>query len=359
MLTPKQLKRRQRGIGGSEIGTIVGVKAPGGRTAVDTWACKRRGPKGEIPPLVAEPPPDPDTCDAFAPFIKGDVRTAGSVLEAGIVDLYQMITGARVTGAYTRVHPSKKWAIATPDRYVLGEDGSGVERGLEIKLVNAHMADDWAHDDIPEYVRLQVMWGMACTSLERWDVCALIGGSEPRIHRLERDDELIDDLLEVGEMWWEQYVVGDVVPPAIGADDAMRALRLQWAIDDGEVVPVDGELADQIAELLTIREAARLAEKQAEERKKLAEAALCSLIGEHRGIEGEAFGKVYWGTRRGSPAWKEIARAVAPGGVVPESLVEQHRAESTRSFRAYPRKHVLTAAKEQVPSLLAKGEDDG
>ena len=47
---------------------------------------------------------------------------------------------------------------------------------------------------MPEYVQLQVMHQLAVTGKRAADVAVLLGGQELQIHRIERDQELIDKL---------------------------------------------------------------------------------------------------------------------------------------------------------------------
>jgi len=345
MLSERQLARRRRGLGGSEIAAIAGVECPGGRTLVDVWLCKSRGPNYEKPPIIAEPPPEADHPDSFAPYLKGDARTAGSIMEAGIADLYEFMTGAKLRRAGTRVHPEHKWALATPDRYVLDqtETDRRYERGLEIKLVGSRMTHHWdgaGEHGVPEYVQLQCQWGMYVTGLDRWDVCGLLGGSEPRIHRLERDDELIAEMVELAEDFWEKYVRGDRPPPALGGDDAMRLLRALYAQDDGEIVDVGA--VPELEQLALVYEQEKAAEKAAAARAEIAKAAFCAAIGEHKGLKGP-WGSAQWGTRRGSVSWKEIALELG-GGMVPEPMLEAHRGEAGRSFRLYASKALKALA---------------
>ena len=58
-----------------------------------------------------------------------------------------------------------------------------------------------------------------------------------------------------------------------------------------------------------------------------------AIIGDHDGIEGP-WGKVYWRTQKGRPAWKAIAEDL---GVTPE-LIAKHTSDGARVFRPYWKK---------------------
>jgi predicted phage-related endonuclease len=52
----------------------------------------------------------------------------------------------------------------------------------------------------------------------------LVCGQEIRIHRIERDDELIARLIELERRFWH-YVETDTPPPADGSESSGKALK--------------------------------------------------------------------------------------------------------------------------------------
>lgn len=337
-LSAEQLQLRTLGVGASEVPALVlpPGEVPGGRGMGSVWLTKRRGKHLELDPIV-EPEPEPDTCDAFLPFIKGDVRTAGNILESGLVQLYETMTGLTCTPANTVVHAHHRYEMATPDRYVHSVDSDGdaldrIDRGLECKLVGWRMADHWPDDGVPDYVRIQCQWGMWVTGIDRWDVMALIGGSDPRVVRIERDDDLIRSLHEVVTEFWESYVLENRVPPATSPDDAMRVLGAVHRAEDGTIVDAPPAARELVQALLEAQEDAA----DAETRIGNAKAQLCAIVGGRRGIIGP-WGKFLWYGSSGRPSWKSIAEELA-GGIIPEALIEKHRGDSFRMPRLYAAK---------------------
>lgn len=346
MLTPKQREARSRGIGGSDVAALLGVSAPGGRNIVDVWARKRRGPKLELPPLIVDDEDDEDKPSAFAPYLRGEARDAGTVLEGALADLYSRITGLDCAKCRTLVG-RRPWHRANVDRVTGVELKSrryvnakrpdwgalGVDRGLEIKLVGEWPAKAWPSDGIPDYVRLQCQWYMAITGLPRWDVFALLAGTDPRIARVQRDEGLILALEDVVDSFWTDHVLADRPPPAPGPDQAMAVLRATIPEPElGEVEDDSLEVAALVGELVEARRA-RKAAKEAEDK---INATLAALTGRHEAMTGK-WGRFSFKSKAGSPDWKAIAHALAPDGVVPDELVEEHRRPSKRVAQAYPK----------------------
>ncbi len=371
MLTAAQLKLRQTGIGASDVPAILGIRNPGKRTIADVWARKRRGPELELPPYVVEDDPEPETCDAFAPFIRGDVRTAGSVLEGGLADLYVMMTGFHCLAVGTQrsaVHP---WALATPDRIVghqlavttpTANDNAwiswpecGVDRGLEIKLVGAWAARDWPLEGIADHVRVQCQWGMYVTGLRRWDTFALVGGSEPRIVRVARDDDMIGSIADVCEIFWHEYVLGNKPPPPPSPKAALELVKAVWREDNGkELERPEVEIASAVARLVRAQRREAAAKLEVDQMKAL----LGVACGPYRSIVGP-WGRFAFGSRRGNVAWRSVAEELAEG-VVPDHVIEKHRQVSSRRPQLYPnRKWVQRAiGPEDAAPLIDTAEED-
>jgi len=83
----------------------------------------------------------------------------------------------------------------------------------------------------------------------------LLGGHELQIHRIERDEAMIEQLIALERRFWD-YVESDTPPPADGTDSADRALRSLFPKDDGETVDFsqDENLSQAFEELQQVRE---------------------------------------------------------------------------------------------------------
>lgn len=334
MLSTEQLERRQRGIGASEVAAIFGLDRF--MSPLDVWKRKRRGKNGEIPAL--EPPtPAPDTPSAFEPLVTAEPMVAGSILEDGIVKLYEHVTGSKTKPQTTFEHPDKPWALATPDRFV--KINRRWRRGLEVKLVGHWMADDWADEELPPRVWIQCQWGMAITGKAEWDAAALLEGSRFRLHRLERDDAWIAEALEEVERWWLNHVVGNEPPEPRDAKDLARFSRMLNPLDNGETLDLLGGDPKLLGEfdalckhLMKIQKSMKiLAGLKAETKAKLE-----ALVGPYRGAVGSV-GRFAFPSVAGGVSWKKIAEHLNEGPV-PESVIEAFRSDPYRKSQLYPLK---------------------
>jgi putative phage-type endonuclease len=323
MLTDEQLERRQRSLGASEIAAVVGLDPR--KTVVDIWATKRRGQLLEHAPIIAnDVEPEPDEPLAVAGRIDTDPRQLGNLFEDAIARAYEHRTGNLVAPSPGTVeHAAKSWATCTPDRLI-------VDGGLECKLVGAWMRKDWPSDGIPEYVSLQCQWSMHVTGAEAWDVAALVDGTDLRIFRVERDEELIVDIDDMATDFWRDHVLGDLMPPIDRPDAALRILQARWRQDDGTTATAKAEASEVVRRLVLAQERERDAKTEVATMK----AILCGMTGSARSLAGP-WGRFDWPSHQGTPRWKEIAEELA-GGVVPAAVVERHRGDGFRAAKIYP-----------------------
>ena len=107
---------------------------------------------------------------------------------------------------------------------------------------------------MPEYVQCQVQHQLAVTGKTAADVCVLICGQEIKIHRIERDELVIKQLIELERQFW-QYVIDDIPPPVDGSDSSSLALQCLYPKDTGHTVDCrDNEaLSAQFLELVGIK----------------------------------------------------------------------------------------------------------
>lgn len=329
MLTPEQLEARKLTLGASEVGGVLGLNPH--QSPLDVWSRKRRGPNGEVPSLVEPAAVDAEQADPDDPMVGADPRTVGSILEAGVAELYCYRTGAIIVpgGDQTIRITGTTWATATPDRIVEIE---GHKRGLEIKVVGRWRVDEWPGDGMPDHVRMQCQWGMAATGLEAWDVAALLNGTSLRILRVERDDALIATTHAYCSAWWQRYVFGDAMPPATDGGDAIKALARQHPRSNGETVEAPDGTEQLARALYHARERGKAAKAEAA----ALTAAMAQLVGDNKSIRGD-WGSFAWRDRDGSVSWKSVAAEIT-GGAFDTAMVERHRGAGGRQQGFYPSK---------------------
>jgi len=241
------LKVRKQGIGASDAAAAVGLNPY--QSPLELWMIKtcRDG-------LL--PAPDPD--DIHTPLYWGNL------LEPKVAEAYAKATGnkvRRVNAVLQHPDADKPWMLANLDYSVVGNPEVQI---LECKTTGLNGARLWA-DGVPEYIQCQVQHQLAVTGKQAADVAVLICGQELQVHRIERDEAVIKQLIELERAFWHQ-VETDTPPDADGSDSADQALRALYPHDDGEALHLieDVALNGDFSEMLDIRERlARLAEREA------------------------------------------------------------------------------------------------
>lgn len=193
--------------------------------------------------------------DLFAPIDVNDESTPvywGTLLEPIVAASYVKRTGNRVRKVNAVLqHPDHSWMLANLDREVVGVPEVQI---LECKTAGVQGARLWK-DGVPEYVVLQVQHQLAVTGKRAADVAVLIGGQELQIHRIKRDDLLIERLIQLEEVFWG-YVQSDVAPPVDGSDSADQALRRLYPNDVGSTLDFsqDLEMSAAFSDLVAVRQ---------------------------------------------------------------------------------------------------------
>ena len=150
----------------------------------------------------------------------------GKRAEPMIAEAFAQRTGLEVQPfPYLLSHPEHEWMTANIDRLVLPDDN--VPEVLEIKFVGERQAENWSTDRVPDHYMLQGQHYLAVTGLPGVHFAALIGNREMRTFHVERDDQLIADLIAIEEDFWR--LVLTKTPPAIdGSESSLAAVKRRF-----------------------------------------------------------------------------------------------------------------------------------
>jgi putative phage-type endonuclease len=263
-LSERQQDIRRTGIGASEVAKVVGL-VPG---AIEVWAEK---------------------VGQAEPFEGNSLTEFGSRIERVIGEAWQeRHAGVRIYSPGTLRHPTRPWALATPDRVVappgLGRPArESWQQLLEIKVAFFSGGDygEAGTDEVPERHLVQVAWQLAVTGLERATLVALVNG-DYREFPLTRDPELEGMLLEQVGAWWQAHVVAGVPPPPDSSAAYADYLRRRHPVELQPPLDATPELLDLIEKVRDFRARA----KAADDAKKGVEAALKSVLGDAAGVAG-------------------------------------------------------------------------
>lgn len=242
------LKVRKRGIGSSDAAAAVGLNPY--KSQLELWMEKtcRDHALPKIDPHDEESP-----------------TYWGNFLEPIVAAHYTKRTGNRVrkiNAVLQHPDPDKAWMLANIDREVIGASDVQI---LECKTAGINGARLWK-DGVPEYVQVQVHHQLAVTGKQAADVAVLIGGQHLEIHRIERDERLIRNLIELEGKFW-QLVESDTPPAVDGSESADLALRCLYPEDDGGEMDFreDTVLSAAFSDLVAVRQL--IADRQALEAK--------------------------------------------------------------------------------------------
>ncbi|WP_263259001.1 YqaJ viral recombinase family protein [Pseudomonas oryzihabitans] len=154
-----------------------------------------------------------------------------SVLEPIIAWRYSRSTGRKVRRFSREVsHASSDlpWMVARVEREVLDDEDVQL---IVCRAVGASEVHRW-QAGIPVAMRLQVMHLLAVTGEHAADLAVLLGGQQWQIHRIERDEASIAQLIEGERQFWH-YLDTDRPPPADGSASAGKALARLYPQDSG------------------------------------------------------------------------------------------------------------------------------
>lgn len=195
-LSSDQMAMRRTAVTSSDVAALVGMHPY--RAPIDVWAWLVHGHR-----------------------TPGNRHTEwGNLLEPVIRDDYARRHGVRVEVPGTVRAPDNERHAATPDGIAYQWGADAPREGLEIKVHGAYARSAYGKpgtDDVPDHELLQCVWGMRCTSLDRWRLVVSLG-APPVEYVIERDRELEQDLCALVEDWWARYVETRRAPPPDGSD---------------------------------------------------------------------------------------------------------------------------------------------
>ena len=231
------LKVRKQGIGASDAAAAVGLNPY--QSPLELWMIKT-GRDGLLPA------PDPD--DIHTPLYWGNL------LEPKVAEAYAKATGnkvRRVNAVLQHPDADKSWMLANLDYSVVGNQEVQI---LECKTAGEFGSRLWK-EGVPDYIQCQVQHQLAVTGKQTAEVAVLLCGQEFRVYRIERDDELIAQLIRLEREFWS-YVESDTPPPADGSDSADQALRALYPRDTGETINLknDPVLNEAFEGLIQVRD---------------------------------------------------------------------------------------------------------
>lgn len=147
----------------------------------------------------------------------------GNKLEDFVANEFSLKTSLKVRNVNGILKNDKyPFAIANIDRAVVGEKAF-----LECKVTNSFNKKEWIKT-IPIHYKIQMNHYMAVTGASHCYVAVLIGNEELVIHKLERDEDYIEEIMKLEEMFWNNCILGDDFPMPDGSSDYSKTLDILY-----------------------------------------------------------------------------------------------------------------------------------
>ena len=199
------LQFRKQGIGSSDAAAACGIHPF--LSMLELWMIKT----GRMSSNIDE------SIEGYSPLYWGNN------LEPMVAKYYQQHTGnkvRRVNAILQHPDPDNHFMLANLDYAITGSDDVQI---LECKTAGEHGAKLWKHG-VPLYVTCQVQHQLAVTGKTAAHICVLLCGHEAKIYKVERDERLIESIIEHERLFW-QYVITDTPPTPDHSESAARALK--------------------------------------------------------------------------------------------------------------------------------------
>lgn len=219
----KWLAERKKGIGGSDAAAVLGLSP--WATPVQVWLDKtgRAAEKEET-----------------------EAMRIGTELEDFVARRYCQETGRTVQRYNKMVH--RGCLLGNFDRLVVPEGEKVASHMGEVRtdtLLECKTASHEWDGEVPiQYIcQIQHYMGLEPRFVHADVACLFLGRKHFEVFRVERDDEVIRAMQERLTAWWEEYVVGDKMPPPKTEGDC----RLLWARSNpGKKVEATDEIKDKL-----------------------------------------------------------------------------------------------------------------
>ena len=239
MTRTEWLMDRQKGIGGSDVATILGLnkwKAP-----YQLWLEKT----GQI---------DIEESDSEPAYW-------GNVLEEVVAKEFTLRTGKKVRRRnQVFEHPLHPFLRANIDRDVVGENAI-----VECKTANSFLSKEWDGEEIPMSYLCQIQHYMNVLNRDFAYVAVLIGGQKFIWKKIERDQELIDMITEQLVEFWEVNVLKTIEPAIDGSDATADFLKKRYSEEGENEISLSSNFDELIEEKKLLKQDEALIKQKVQE----------------------------------------------------------------------------------------------
>lgn len=256
------LRERRKGVGASDVPAILGVSDYG--TPRSVFHDKR----GEAVDSANE------------------ASLWGTVLEEPVAREWARRNRSVVRRVGLVAHVDDPVMMCTLDRRVTEcplPESRREQCALEVKLRSAFKANRW-HASLPDDITGQMLWQIAVTGYDHLHYAILVGGNDYKQGVVRRSDHesTIRHIVTACKRFWDEFVVPGVTPAA-DPDRGDRELEMYKRMYRNRSGLTTGDFIT-VTEALLAYEEHRIAESAAARAKKVAQAELMRLLGDHDAV---------------------------------------------------------------------------
>lgn len=211
------LTYRTLGLGGSDASVIAGVNPF--RSIHELWLEKT----GQTEPE--------ETDSEYTHF--------GTILEPIVRQEFTKRTGLKVRAKNVMLQSIQYPFMLADLDGVINENGELAV--FEAKTASAYKEEVW-ENGVPEEYMFQIQHYMAATGYKRTYIAALVGGNKFYWHNVERDEEMIMELIRMEQEFWVNNVQNGVEPVPDGSTATTAYLNQAYAQSNGKVIHLSDEV---------------------------------------------------------------------------------------------------------------------
>ena len=192
------LKKRKEGIGGSDAASVLGLNPY--KSSMSVYMSMKN-----------------DLEEDEKPNYK---MYLGNKLEDFVANEFSIKTGKKVRNVNGILKNDKyPFALGNIDKAVVGEKAF-----LECYVTSSYSKRLW-EKDVPNYCKIQCYHYMAITGATHCYVAVLVGNEDFIIHKLDRDENLINEIMSLEKDFWDKCILGEELPVPDGSDDYFKKLE--------------------------------------------------------------------------------------------------------------------------------------
>ena len=192
------LKLRKHGIGGSDAGAVCGLNPY--VSAMDVYADK--------------------TSENISVY-DNEAMKQGRDLEQYVANRFSEAAELKVRKSNAMyVNEKYPFMIADVDRLIVGGNA-----GLECKTASPYSADKWKDGNIPAHYLAQCYHYMAVLNTSAWYIAVVIYGKDFKFFKIDRDEDIINDLIQIEKEFWENNVLKRQMPKPDGSEATTKFIN--------------------------------------------------------------------------------------------------------------------------------------